>query len=185
MVRITLLGIGLLCAIAFQRWSRGIASVILAVMLGGVAHAQSLPIDRLTPPLPTQTERTIADVVSWGTVATTVALDLRESWRADDRAHALKMQAVRLGVVWGSSALVKALVQRERPCAPACGIDRADASYFSAHTAFAFSTIGGPRLSIAVPLSVSTGGLRIAADKHWLTDVLTGAGVGWLTSHIR
>lgn len=49
----------------------------------------------------------------------------------------------------------------------------------------AFAGLGGPRLEFALPLAVSTGGLRVAADKHWLTDVLAGAAVGAITSRIR
>lgn len=160
-------------------------SILLVATLCGSVQAQSLPFDRLTPPLPTPTQRHVADVVSWATVITAIALDTQQSWGSNDRAHALKYQAIRIGFVWGSSAFVKAVVHRSRPCAPACGIDNPSASYFSAHTAFAFSTVGGPRLSIALPLSVSTGGLRIAANKHWLTDVLAGAGIGTMASWIR
>ena len=71
------------------------------------------------------------------------------------------------------------VIERERPD----GSDRL--SFYSMHTAMAFQTLGGPRLAVALPVSVGTGGLRVAAGKHWLTDVLVGAGVGALTSRIR
>jgi membrane-associated phospholipid phosphatase len=99
----------------------------------------------------------------------------------------LVCQCVRLGLTYGASQLVKMLVHRQRPCAPSntCGIDTPDASFYSMHTAFAFETLGGPRLAVALPLSIGTGGLRIAANKHWLSDVLVGAAVGAATSRIR
>ncbi len=48
-----------------------------------------------------------------------------------------------------------------------------------------FSTVGSSRLAFSLPLAIGTGGLRVAAGKHWVSDVLVGAGVGLLTSRIR
>jgi membrane-associated phospholipid phosphatase len=53
------------------------------------------------------------------------------------------------------------------------------------HTALAFSAVGGKRLAFTLPLAISTGGLRVAAGKHYVTDVLTGAAIGYATSFIR
>jgi membrane-associated phospholipid phosphatase len=150
------------------------------------AAAQALPIDTLTPALPSQGARTVADVASWATVLVTVVADAKASWDAPDRLRAFELQGIRVGVTYGAVFAAKYLVHRERPCAPSsCGIDNPDMSFFSGHTALAFSTLGGPRLSVALPLSISTGGLRVMANKHYLTDVLVGAGVGALTSRIR
>lgn len=166
-------------------------ALLLTVLLSTAAPAaaQSLPIDKLTPPLPSQTARTVADVASWGTVIAAVALDAKATIGGcsdQDRCyHAVLFTGLRVGATFGAVLAVKHLVHRQRPCAPECGIDNPDYSFFSGHTALAFSTIGGPRLSVALPLAVSTGGLRIAAGKHYLTDVLAGAGVGLLTSRIR
>lgn len=148
-----------------------------------LVHAQALPIDKLTPPLPTASERKIADIASWGTVLAAVALDAKSSWDAPDRKRALILQGTRVGITYGAVFLVKTLIHRERPCAPSssCGTDNPDFSFYSAHTALAFSTIGGPRLAFALPLSIGTGGLRVAGGKHYLSDVLVGAGAGWLT----
>lgn len=66
-------------------------------------------------------------------------------------------------------------------------------SFFSGHTTFVFAavaatgavaTLRGYRLgwlswAIGVPLATATGILRLAADKHWATDVITGLGVGF------
>jgi membrane-associated phospholipid phosphatase len=87
------------------------------------------------------------------------------------------LYGLRLGVTYGAAFAAKKLVHRERPCAPLdCGIDNPDFSFYVGHTALAFSTLGGPRLSVALPLAISTGGLRVAGGKHYLTDVLVG---GW------
>jgi membrane-associated phospholipid phosphatase len=161
---------------------------LLAIVLicsGALADAQPLPIDKLTPALPTAAERRVADAASWVTVLAGVALDTKASVDAPDRRRAFALQGARVGVTYGAVFLAKTLVHRHRPCAPDCGIDNPDFSFYSAHTALAFSTIGGPRLAIALPLAVSTGGLRVAAGKHWLTDVATGAAAGWLTSKLR
>jgi membrane-associated phospholipid phosphatase len=157
-----------------------------------VAGAQALPIDRYTPPLSTAAERHAADVASWVTVSAAVALDAHATWKThcqgswDECEGAIVRSGLRVGVTYGAVFLVKALVHRQRPCAPSdCGSDSPDFSFYSAHTALAFSTLGGPRLAVSLPLAIGTGGLRIAAGKHYLTDVLTGAAVGALTSRIR
>ena len=136
--------------------------IILALMLIGCAqsvYAQGTSFDSLTPPLPTAGERRAADVASWVTVGTVVALDLREAWRADDRAHQLQLAGARLFATWTLATLAKGLAQRERPD----GSDRL--SFYSMHTAMAFQTLGGPRLAVALPVSVGTGGLRVAVAR--------------------
>ena len=92
------------------------------------------------------------------------------------------MQGARIGVTYGVGLAVKGLTKRDRPCAPDCGLGD---SFYSLHTALPFSAVGGPRLAFVLPFAISTGGLRVAADKHWLTDVLAGAGAGYLASLIR
>lgn len=153
--------------------------VALLTCLAAPAAAQGTSFDRLTPALPTAGERRAASIASWVTVGTLIALDTRASWKRDDRAFALQMEGVRLFATFTVATLAKGLAHRERPD----GSDRQ--SFYSMHTAMAFQTLGGPRVLVAVPLSVGTGGLRIAAGKHWLTDVLVGAGVGSLTSRLR
>jgi membrane-associated phospholipid phosphatase len=96
--------------------------------------------------------------------------------------------------------LVKYTVGRQRPYAHAGvpnpdtrqGADDANLSFFSAHasvtfsTAFAAGTVArlrgyrwAPVIFIAgTAIGALTGYLRIAADQHYLTDVVTGASVG-------
>lgn len=183
---------------------RLLVAIILSLM-PAAGSAQSVAVDHLTPAFPTVHERHIADVVSWGTVLTAVSLDAVHMWKTDcadtwDRCEgALVKAGLRVGLTMGVAQLVKVIVHRRRPCATVgtaidmhgyneaeiCAPDSNDSSFYSLHTALAFSTLGGSRLAFALPLSVSTGGLRIAAGKHWLTDTLVGAGAGALTSRIR
>ncbi len=163
------------------------ASIFLALALPSLAFGQALPIDKLTPPLPTQGERKAADAVSTATVLTSIALDTLASWQSANRPRAFLMQGIRLGVTGAAVFTAKKLVERDRPCEPtlSCGTDDPYASFYSGHTAFAFQAVGGPRLAVALPLAIGTGGLRIAAGKHWLSDTLVGAVAGLAASRIR
>jgi membrane-associated phospholipid phosphatase len=160
-------------------------AVALLLCLAGSAAAQALPIDRLTPALPTAGERRAAEITSWVTVGVALTLDTIASIKSDRPARALGLEAIRLTSVYGVTATVKHFVHRDRPCAPACGIDAPDTSFFSMHTAFPASTIGGPRLSFSVTLTGLTGAGRVLADRHYLTDVVVGGLVGGALSRIR
>lgn len=82
------------------------------------------------------------------------------------------------GVAAGITQIVKVQANRLRPD----GTDRR--SFFSGHTSSAFSSAAvGCVLdkNFCAPgyvLAAATGYLRIAADKHWASDVLMGAIVG-------
>lgn len=158
---------------------------LLLLFFAAPVFGQSIALDTLTPPFPTAGERHAADAASWVTAITAVALDAKASWDCPEPLHCFEMQGIRVGVTYGLAFTVKTLVHRLRPCSPDCGTDSPDTSFYSAHTAIAFETLGGPRLSFALPLAVSTAGLRVAAGKHWLSDVLVGAGIGAVTSRIR
>ena len=153
------------------------AAVLLCLATTG--HTQALPIDRLTPPLPTAGERHLADLASWGTVLTAVALDAKGSWDAPDRTRAFLLQGARLGLAQGLTFGLKLALHRARPCAPdTCGTDNPDYSFPSGHALLAGTAFGGPRLAVSVPFLIGTGGLRIAANKHFLTDTVAGALIG-------
>lgn len=149
------------------------------------ASAQPVALDHLTPALPTAAEQHAASVASWVTAVLPIVLDTRASWMSPKKVKAFELQSVRLGVTYGAAQLLKLAIHRERPCAPLCGVDNPARSFPSLHTAFACTALGGPGLAIAVPLAAGTAGLRIAANKHWLTDVLTGCALGALASRIR
>ncbi len=164
---------------------RMILFLILLMGSARAALAQSTPFDTPFHPLPTTNERKVADIASWGTVLADVALDAKASWDSPQRGRAFAMQGARTAITIGVAYGVKKLVGRERPCAPECGLDDPNASFYSMHTALAFSTLGGPRLAVSLPFAITSGGLRIAAGKHYFTDVLVGALAGTLTSRIR
>jgi membrane-associated phospholipid phosphatase len=98
--------------------------------------------------------------------------------------------------------LVKFAVARQRPFVRFRNFEETDRegesddylSFYSGHTALAFSTVAAAATvaqlrgyesapwvwGVGVAGAASVGYLRIAADKHYLTDVLTGAVVGTL-----
>lgn len=124
----------------------------------------------------------VADIASYATVAVPVAQDVWQSCRPV-QSHACINQGLRLGLTWGVATIVKKVVHRNRPCAPECGIDSPSSSFYSLHTAFAASTIGGPKF--ALYWSVGTGAGRVVGLKHHVTDVLAGFGAGVAAGRIR
>jgi len=113
------------------------------------------------------------------------------------------------GVLVGAEAMLgtllvtnvtKHLVRRQRPDAGEHPDHEAHASFFSGHTSMSFA--GATMLTIhayeyrwldgdtrwvvpavAYTAAASTGWLRMAARRHWLTDVLVGAAMGTGTSY--
>ena len=150
---------------------------VILLLMATRAFAQSTVLD---PNLAWAKYQSQAAMVSNISVASSLALDTYQSWQSADRKHAFVRQAERTAVVLGVSELVKRLTHRTRP-------DGSDnLSFFSEHTAFAASALTGPRLAFTLPLTIGTGYLRIAADKHYLTDTLVGAVVGGLAgTYIR
>jgi hypothetical protein len=95
--------------------------------------------------------------------------------------------------------VVKLLVARERPYAhlglePGPRTDDDDVSFYSGHTSTAFALVAAagdvatvrryPHAAlvwaVGFPLAATVGYLRVAAGKHYLSDVLVGAAVGTL-----
>jgi len=170
--------------------------LLLTLLVPSSAMAQPLKLDDLTPYLQDQSQRHSADIASTVGVGTGIAIDTWNSWDAPNRRRALLTEGIRLGVTVAAGKIVKKLVPRERPCSwfahsipEGCGSSGNNNSYFSLHTALAFSTVphGAGKLGLTFALvgSSEVGALRIAAAKHWLTDVLGGAAVGIATSYIR
>ena len=123
------------------------------------------------------------------------------TWRDSALDVLLILEAV--VVFQGLNQAVKFLAGRERPLAAVLDpaekrltADPADnnLSFFSGHTGYTFALIsaaatiirarGYPKwwvvLAVGMPIAVTTGVLRMVADKHYLTDVLTGALLGGL-----
>ncbi|HLZ44405.1 MAG TPA: hypothetical protein VKQ05_01850 [Gemmatimonadales bacterium] len=140
---------------------------MIAVLLAAQLFASE------TQPFAWPSHRALADWLSTGAVATSIAIDTREAWTSPDRAQAFKCEAIRIGIASGLAELTKRLVHRTRP-------DGSDnQSFFSEHTALAAASATG--WTFGIGLTLGTGYGRMAADKHYATDVLVGASVGGLT----
>jgi membrane-associated phospholipid phosphatase len=153
----------------------------------------------------TRTPEALSDVTGFVLVPGAV-LGLDAAAAAHD--HGLRSFGVDSLVVAEATALAldavevaKLAVARERPRAharrlgaslPAARDGDANTSFYSGHTSAAFAlaaasgtvaTLRGYRWAPLVwaaggPLALGTGYLRIAADRHWLTDVLVGMVTG-------
>ncbi len=146
---------------------------------------------------------TLSDVMQFVVPIGVMGFGLLQAYRFDDPAAGwsdvlLITEATSLAML--ASTIVKYSVGRARPYvwqgnpdlyAPASD---ANGSFFSGHTTFVFAVVasgstlffmqdmpGAPYvLGFGLAAAAFTGYLRIAADKHYLTDVLVGAGVGSL-----
>lgn len=115
--------------------------------------------------------------ISDALVGTQLVIDTVHSARATDKRHAFLSQGCRVGLTLGVTEVVKRAVGRERP-------DGSDHySFWSGHTAMAMQGAGW-RWSIGVPIAVGTGYFRVAARRHYVTDVLAGAGFGLLATQV-
>jgi membrane-associated phospholipid phosphatase len=152
----------------------------------------------------TKTAESISNVMGFGLVpAALIGVDALMALH-DDAGHDVGADVLIVAeatvVAMDVNQLVKFVVGRERPFAHALPPDAKamistsddNLSFFSGHTTatFALAVATGtvasmrgyrwaPVAWVAGPaLAATTGYLRIAADKHYLTDVLTGAVVG-------
>ena len=116
-----------------------------------------------------------ADIISTVLVAAALALPCSvNGMRADTRWTCLENEGIRVGLGIGGALLVKRLVHRVRPD----GSD--DKSFFSGHTVLACAATVRTKFWALCP-AVAYG--RVAANKHWLTDVGTGAAVGGVLAY--
>jgi membrane-associated phospholipid phosphatase len=141
----------------------------LCLLCPSLSQAQSLPA--------------LADGASYGTVATPVIFTTIDAWRSQNQKQAFEREVMSIGIAEGLAFLAKHVIHEQRPCAPACGIDQPNTSFFSAHTALAFSMIAD-RPALSISLATSTGVLRVVAKKHHWYDVAVGAAVGVLSEQL-
>lgn len=151
----------------------GVIVVALLLLSSGSALAQPTILDPAVQLSPR--EERIAEIVSTGAVIGAVSWGAVEAWRAPDRRQAVTQLAVSQGLALAVSRLLKHTVRRERPCT-ACGAENSRHSMPSAHTAHA-AAAGTSGLGISLTVTVGAG--RTLSRKHWLTDTLVGAGIGW------
>jgi len=137
---------------------------LFALLIPASLSAQSTAID---PDLAWHNGQKVADIISYATTGTAIGIDIFHAARSDNPKRALARIGIKDGSIIGISELVKAVIHRTRP-------DKSDnKSFYSEHTALSFSCAGK-----CLYFGVSTAYLRTAANKHFLTDVLVGAGVG-------
>ncbi len=149
-----------------------IAPQAVAVQTGEQAHDFSLA---------SETGRKVANVASWVTVGAEGAVYGVNAWKAEDRKRSVLCTLGELATTSASVRIIKAIVGRERP-------DHSDnRSFPSGHTAFAALMQGAFRgddgkhwRALLWPLAVGSG--RVLARKHYPTDVMAGAALGWAIS---
>lgn len=132
--------------------------------------------------------------MSWVTLADGMALKTWEAWKAPDRKKALLLEGGGLAATGLTSLLVKSLVGRERPCAPAnCGADDPHKSFWSGHVANACYLIpigsGKGQVLVGSLLALGTAIGRILGNRHFITDTIAGCAAGtsfgWLAHRLQ
>jgi len=150
--------------------------------------------------------RTVSDGFAVGAPVVTLglaALAAADADRAGDIPLNSLLVAEATSVAMALNAIAKVAFARERPYAHALSADAKattpspadnNVSFFSGHTTFTFAlatsagTIASMRgyraapavWAVGLPLAAATGYLRIAADRHYFTDVVGGMLVGAL-----
>lgn len=150
-----------------------LAALSLIVLSAASASAQTLDRranDAVAWSRPVVAQR-ISDVAAFASFALPCASDRQRA--------CFERQALRSGVTILLSEVVKRTVPRTRPD----GSDRK--SFWSEHTAVTcVSGFGSKREAIGAALCGAVAYLRMAGGRHWLSDVATGAAVGFSVSRI-
>ena len=130
------------------------------------------------------TGQKIADVASYGTLGAGMALEVIDAIKAPDGGHAIERVIIGHTIAYAVQGILSTVVARPRPCAPNCGIDNPYRSWPSGHAWHAGATVWGEHKVWKAILAGTTAELRVAANKHRQTDVLSGLGFGWGTTFI-
>lgn len=149
--------------------------LLVLVVLPAPAAAQSLDLRAAAALAWPAEQRPVANRISYVTVATAAALPcLVERSRA-----CLRRELLTVGATVAIAEMTKRLVHRDRP-------DHFDRlSFFSEHTAIAcVAGFQSKRQVLGAILCAATAYLRTAARRHWLSDVLAGAGVGFVVTKV-
>lgn len=186
------------------------AVFIFALLVSNYAHAlnnfdlESRNLFRDPSPKNRNSISLGSDILQYGLIAAPLLFDTyhliaktggKRNWRP------LVGDAAAFAVTFGLTTLAKEFLSRDRPfvqeCAnentydPGCNTATQRKSFFSGHTAMAFTgagllcssnmrtvTLGDEVCIVALGAAATTGVFRVAADKHYATDVITGAAVG-------
>ncbi len=140
-------------------------TVIFILLLSTTLHAEE------PTPLRWDSHRTLAEALSNVFVASNLTVDSIDAIKH----HHIPRSLCSVGLTLLSTESTKRLVHRTRP-------DQSDRKSFpSMHTALA-ATSARWRVNIAIPIAVGAGYHRMAADKHYLSDVAAGATMGAFSS---
>jgi len=150
---------------------------LLVFSLNSLARAEN-NIDRiLADNLAWEDQELAADISDW-TMGSLLVAPYLYAWTGEHKLRNVSSVFVAQSLTWISTDITKRSVKRIRPN----GED--DRSFFSGHTSSAF--VGASLLcsmkkhcTEALVLAGLTGYLRIAAKKHYFSDVVIGAGVGY------
>ncbi len=142
------------------------ATVIITAMLAGPVSAQE-PSRFAWAPSHQDEARSLSDAAIGGQAG----IYAKHVWDAPDRKRALSCAAMRVGITVAATEIVKRVVHRTRPD----GSD--DRSFWSGHSATSMAMAGWD-YRVGIPLSISTGYLRVAAKRHYWSDVAAGFGAG-------
>jgi len=147
---------------------------------------------------------TTSDIIAFGVIPALslggIALSSSLSGRYRELGHDTMIMAQVLLLNTMLNQFTKVIVGRERPYASRGNIggysneNDKNLSFYSGHTSFVFAAVVGaatlahyqgydaePYLwAIGIPLATLVAYLRVAAQKHYLSDVLVGAGIGSL-----
>lgn len=152
---------------------------VLLLILASPAQAQEP-----TPAFPNHTAQQIADVASYGTLGAEMTLEVIDAIHCPDKGHCLEQVMINHLIVYAVQGILSVAIGRARPCAPACGIDDPYRSLPSGHAGHAGAGVWGDHLGWKLGLSIATSGLRVAANKHHISDVAAGWSLGFGTTYI-
>lgn len=156
------------------------ATAALILLLCALPAHAAEPI----PAFPNHTAQQIADVASYGTLGAEVTLEIVDAAHCPDGGHCLERVLIGHLIAYAAQGILSTAIGRARPCAPACGIDNPYRSLPSGHAAHAGAALWGEHLGWKAGLAIATSGLRVAANKHHVTDVAAGWALGWSTTKI-
>lgn len=168
---------------------------------------------RLSSPDDRRGAAAISDVTLVATM-TLAAFDGLLPLLAGDPRLALRAEtayALAMGLTLSLGSIVKRVVARARPdevgCVegstdPQCTSNDRYQSFYSLHSGVAFTSAGvscamhlsfgaygetaadGASCGVSIVMAALTGALRIASDRHYLSDVLVGAGLGFAMGYL-